>query len=1179
MQNEEYKMVKENESNTEVGTRSADSLPHSAISTPHSPGDLPIILIVEDSPVATELLRRTLTRAGYAVKVAQDGEEGLQAARAHRPALVMSDINMPVMNGYQLCRAIKFDDDLWNIPLILLTVLSGPDDIIEAINSGADAYIIKPFVETNMLERIRSLLDAPIERRLAEERRVEVVSYSGKRHAITGGGQQILNLLFSLYENTLNQNQELTIIQAQLNLLNEDLNKQVRERTAALGKSEARFRNLVETTSDLIWEVDENTVYTYINPRIHDILGYRPEAVIGKTPFDLMPAEEGQRVAQLFAAGISARVALVNLESINLHQDGHRVILETNAVPVIDQEGNFRGYHGINRDITERKHAEEALARVNLALRTLSATNQTLLRARDEQTLMEEMCRVMVEVGGYHLAWVGFAEDDKRVRPVASRGADAEFFDNLNIRWDETALGRGPTGTAIRLGIPVTCSNVQTDPDYAPWQELAHRHGYASTVALPLRLDGAVIGALNIYAVEPDVFDKDVVELLNEAADDLAYGITMRRAEAKHERARADVQRLEKQNTLILNSVGEGIFGLDRTGHATFINPAGAAMLQLTAEEIIGQDMHILHHHTKADGTPYPREECPIYAAYQDGVVHHVADEVFWRKDGTNLSVEYVSTPIRDEQGELAGAVVSFSDITERKKSEEFIKNILECVDEGFIIIDRDFRILSANKAYSKIVEMPIDKIIGKHCYEILYHISMPCSESDRDCAVQKVFATGKSHSAIHQCEDTKEGVTYIETKAYPYSTDNSGKVITAIETLVDITEKYKLEDQLRQAQKMEAIGTLAGGIAHDFNNMLAPILGYSEMALARISPSDPLAADLQQVITAAGRAKGLVQQILAFSRQAPQERKPLQPQLVVQEALKLLRASLPSTIEIREEIPADCGTIQADPTQLHQIIMNLGTNAYHAMRETGGVLGVRLTKVTIDDAGTVPGSELEPGEYVMIDVSDTGCGMEQKMLAHIFDPYFTTKVKGEGTGLGLSVVHGIVKSYQGHIAVYSEPGKGSSFHVYLPRMAESPSLNAAVHSEAIPTGTERLLVVDDEEVLATMLQLILQGLGYQVRSFRNSLEALAHIEQNPMAVDLLITDMTMPHLTGFELAHKALALRPDLPVILCTGFSDLINKEQAQALGIRDYLMKPVSIRDLGQAVRTALDTKRELS
>jgi CheY-like chemotaxis protein len=246
-------------------------------------------------------------------------------------------------------------------------------------------------------------------------------------------------------------------------------------------------------------------------------------------------------------------------------------------------------------------------------------------------------------------------------------------------------------------------------------------------------------------------------------------------------------------------------------------------------------------------------------------------------------------------------------------------------------------------------------------------------------------------------------------------------------------------------------------------------------------------------------------------------------------------------------------------------------------MRQAGGVLEVRLTKVTLKDS--VPRSELSQGKYVLIEISDTGCGMDKKTLAHIFDPYFTTKAKGEGTGLGLAVVHGVVKSYQGHITVDSEPGKGTCFHIYLPRITEAASPAESVDSQDIPTGTERLLVVDDDKVLAIMLQRMLQPLGYQVQSSCNSLEALALIEQDPMAIDILITDMTMPHLTGYELARKALAIRPDLPIILCTGFSDLINKEQALTLGVRAFLMKPVSIRNLSQAVRTALDAKKELS
>ena len=279
---------------------------------------------------------------------------------------------------------------------------------------------------------------------------------------------------------------------------------------------------------------------------------------------------------------------------------------------------------------------ERRLVHANRALRVLSAGNRAMLHALDEPGLLQDMCRAIVEAGGFRIAWVGYAEDDKRVRPVAFWGAEADFFDSLDITWDETASGRGPTGTAIRCGIPVTCGNTQTDPDYRPWKEQAQRAGYASALALPLRQEGTVIGALNFYAAEPDAFDEDVVQLLSEAATDLAYGIAARRAEALHERAQAELKRLKEQNTLILHATGDGIYGHDPEGRTTFINPAGAAMLQRTAAELIGQPLHALHHHSRADGRPYPKEECPICATIRDGAVRRVADEVFWKKDGDN---------------------------------------------------------------------------------------------------------------------------------------------------------------------------------------------------------------------------------------------------------------------------------------------------------------------------------------------------------------------------------------------------------------------------------------------------------------------------------------------------------------------------------------------------------------
>ncbi len=554
-------------------------------------------------------------------------------------------------------------------------------------------------------------------------------------------------------------------------------------------------------------------------------------------------------------------------------------------------------------------------------------------------------------------------------------------------------------------------------------------------------------------------------------------------------------------------------------------------------------------------------------------VVEHIHTDKNWKK----RSVEIHAYPIFDSNGDLSQIIEYCLDISERKQGEEERRRLVTAIEQGIdsvVITDKDGMIEYVNPSFEKITGYSKEEAIGEN---------LRILQSGKQDAIfyremWKTLTSGKAWQG-HLINKKKDGTLFEEEVSITPVLNEAGEIINYVAVKRDVTEQMKLEGQLRQAQKMESIGTLAGGIAHDFNNILTPILGYSELARARISPDDPLASDLQQVITAAGRAKGLVQQILAFSRQAPQERKPFQPQLLVKEALKLLRASLPSTIEIREEISPDCGVIMADPTQFHQIIMNLCTNAYQAMRLTGGVLGVRLAKITIDNDSRVPNIELAPGDYVLLEVSDTGCGIEQKALAHIFDPYFTTKGKGEGTGLGLSVVHGIVKSYQGHITVYSEPGQGTRFHVYLPRIAEAHSLAEADHIEAIPTGTERVLVVDDEAAITTMLEVILHGLGYQVTSSGNSLEALALIEQDPMAFDLLITDMTMPHLTGFELTAKALAIRSDLPVILCTGFSELINKEQTQALGIRAYLMKPISVRELGQAVRKVLDAKKKIS
>jgi PAS domain S-box-containing protein len=390
--------------------------------------------------------------------------------------------------------------------------------------------------------------------------------------------------------------------------------------------------------------------------------------------------------------------------------------------------------------------------------------------------------------------------------------------------------------------------------------------------------------------------------------------------------------------------------------------------------------------------------------------------------------------------------------------------------------------------------------------------------------------------------------------------------------------EKDILQEQLQQAQKMEAIGTLAGGIAHDFNNILTAILGYAELASLDLPEDSKVKDNLQQSIRAGHRAKALVQQILAFSRRGREERKPVNIKPIIKEELKFLRASLPATIEIRQDMAEDLGAIEADPTQVHQVVMNLCTNAAHAMGENGGVLRVSLNNCRVEKGTSAAIAGIEPGPYLRLRVSDTGHGMPPEILKKIFEPYFTTKEIGKGTGLGLAVVHGIVKGYGGGITVSSEVGQGSTFDVYFPWVETPKEVSVAGARESLPAGGhERILLVDDEHAVAEVVQGMLTILGYRTSARTSSIEALELFRAKPDQFDLVVTDMTMPNMTGDKLTGKLLEIRPDIPIILCTGFSEYITKEKAEGLGIRELLLKPLVMKELAQAVRRVLDSNHD--
>jgi len=416
-----------------------------------------------------------------------------------------------------------------------------------------------------------------------------------------------------------------------------------------------------------------------------------------------------------------------------------------------------------------------------------------------------------------------------------------------------------------------------------------------------------------------------------------------------------------------------------------------------------------------------------------------------------------------------------------------------------------------------------------------------------------------------------KHGTTRVFNISGAPNLNSKGQITGIVGLLKDITEQQQLQRQLQQSQKMEAIGTLAGGIAHDFNNILGAIRGYSELALLNLHAADKVKTHVSHVLKASHRASELVKQILAFSRHIKPEKKPLNIAPIVREVLKLLRAPLPSTIKIQRFI-GETGVVFADPTQIHQVLMNLCTNAAHAMRDTGGILEVSLSSIEIDENKRGETADLKSGHYLQLTVSDTGKGMDVQTLRQIFDPFFTTKDPGEGTGMGLSVVHGILKDHGGAISVYSSPGKGTTFRAYLPLVDEIAQAEDNASKE-IQRGTENILFVDDEELLVDLSIEMLTYLGYNATGFSSGTTALETFQNTPSAFDLVITDHTMPDINGIQLAQELLRIRPDLPIILSTGFSKQMMAKKDGAKHIRAYVMKPFEMYELAAAIREVLD------
>lgn len=595
-------------------------------------------------------------------------------------------------------------------------------------------------------------------------------------------------------------------------------------------------------------------------------------------------------------------------------------------------------------------------------------------------------------------------------------------------------------------------------------------------------------------------------------------------------------------------------------------NSAAESVFGYDAEELLGQSTAVLH----LDAMAHERFAHLSEPVLERGEAFQCEYEMR-KKDGTIIQTEHVVTAMGGSGGWKGGVVSVVRDVTERRQAESERTQLLSALEnaaDAVIVVNPEGEIQYVNSALEGMAGFLREELIGRNAGTLL---ETEPAESTR-AAVQQALQRGEAWSGNLSLR-RKGGSAFEGAATIAPVLDHRGDTVSYVATLRDVSDQIKLESQLRHAQKMEAIGTLAGGIAHDFNNILAAILGYGELVQAQLPPETSTHADMDRVLAAANRAQSLVRQILTFGRRAEDVRQTVDFADVVDETLQLLRPSLPSTITIETAIDADLPQVLADPSQLHQVIVNLCTNAYQAMEAQGGTLRITLDAVDLDASFVGMRPDLQTGPYVVLAVSDTGPGMDPETVARIFEPFFTTKPQGKGTGLGLATVHGIVASHGGAITVSSEPGHGSRFEVYLPRIRGKA---AAAPEPEVPVrgGNERILVVDDEVLLAQLLQKSLEKFGYEVLALGSSTAALALFEHDPNRFDIVITDLTMPHMTGRQLVTHMRALRQDLPVILMTGFSDPALIEALASIGVTTVITKPVRPAHIARIVRELLDS-----
>ncbi len=601
------------------------------------------------------------------------------------------------------------------------------------------------------------------------------------------------------------------------------------------------------------------------------------------------------------------------------------------------------------------------------------------------------------------------------------------------------------------------------------------------------------------------------------------------------------------------------------------VNNAACALHGYSREEFIGLSLSALDDTDSAEQAP---ERMKRVMAGE----HLIFEVVHLRKDGTTFPVEVSAKKV-----ELSGKTYVFSverDISERrqaiellKKSEAFISSILQSVNEGFVVIDPKYQIVMANRSYGESLGILPDQSIGRYCYEVSHRVLVPCFEAGEECPTRRTFMTGEPSSSVHRHLSSGGEERFVEIKTYPMN-DESGKVTSVIEVINDITEKRNLEAQLRNAQKMEAVGQLAGGIAHDFNNILTAIMGYANLLQMKMKDDDPFRKKVDEIDAAAQRAAKLTSSLLAYSRRQLMSPRPVDLNRIITNIKTLLLHLLNEGIELKIVLAGRELMVEADAGQIDQVMMNLATNARDAMPE-GGTLTIRTSMDELQEGFIIKQGYGSPGLYAHISIEDTGEGIDEKIRERIFDPFFTTKEVGKGTGLGLAMVYGIIRQHDGFIDMSSEVGKGTVFHIYLPIIKKADAVELIPEDLTAPGGSELILLAEDDSMIRKLTVEILTTQGYRVIVAEDGEEAVIKFRENAAAIDMLLLDVMMPKMNGKAAFDKIRQFCPGIPALFISGYPAEVIRSRGLLEEGAHFVYKPISVRELLTKIRDVLGSR----